>query len=193
MGAINRPLYTHTHTRVGYTSEGIKSHATIADSLRHDETDVWTHTEPVLKDIKQRIPSLTTTHFMSEGPVTQYRNKKKLYLLTTLPSIMGIKKKRITWNISEKAHGKGAPDGVGGAVKRTADEKVKTGADVQTPEDLFDATRSTSSNVKRFWIPEEDILRHDEAVPAKLPVIKGNHENTADCGVSPLGRSDTVS
>ena len=159
------------HTCVVYTLEGIQSYATLSDSLRHDERAVWAHIEPILKEIKLRNPNLTTIHFMSDGPVTQYRNKKNFYLLSTLPFLMGFSE--VSWNFSEKAHGKGAPDGVGGAVKRTADLKVKMGADIQSPKDLFDTLQSSSSSIKYFWVSEEDILRHDEAVPEKLPVIKG--------------------
>lgn len=159
------------HTSVAYTSEWVQCFATISDSLRHDERAVWGHIEPILKDIKMHNPNLTTVHFMSDGPVTQYRNKKNFYLMSTLPNIMGFKE--VTWNFSENAHGKGAPDGVGGAVKHAADEKVKMGADIQTPRDLYNTLISTSSSIKYFWISEEDILKHDEAVPEKLPVIKG--------------------
>jgi hypothetical protein len=35
-----------------------------------------------------------------------------------------------TWNYVEVGHGKGAPDGVGGALKRSADAAVAMGTDV---------------------------------------------------------------
>ena len=68
----------------------------------------------------------------NNGPVTQYRNKNNFYLLSTIPFLSGFK--QVTWNFSEKSHGKGAPDGVGGAVKRMADSSVNMGVDIQTPE-----------------------------------------------------------
>lgn len=159
------------HTSVVYTSDGSQSYATISDSLRRDERAVWAHIEPILKKLKEQKPILTSIHFMSDRPVTQYRNKRNFYLLTTLPFILGFKE--VTWNFSEKAHGKGAPDGVGGAVKHTADQRVKMGADIQTPKELYEALQSTASAIKYFWVSEEDILKHDEAVPEKLPVVKG--------------------
>lgn len=133
------------HTSVVYTSDGSQSHATISDSPRHERA-VWAHIEPILKKLKEQKPILTSIHFMSDGPVTQYRNKRNFYLLTTLPFILGFKE--VTWNFSEKAHGKGAPDGVGGAVKRTADQRVKMGADIQTPKELYEALQSTASAIK---------------------------------------------
>lgn len=108
---------------------------------------------------------------MSDGPVTQYRNKKNFYLLSTIPFLSGFR--QVTWNFSEKSHGKGAPDGVGGAVKRTADCAVQMGEDVQTPEDFYNLLTERKSDVKLFWVTMEDIKRFDEAVPDVVPPVKG--------------------
>lgn len=43
----------------------------------------------------------------------------------------------LTWNYSESGHGKGAPDGVGGTLKRTADQLIAEGKDLATFQDLF--------------------------------------------------------
>lgn len=40
--------------------------------------------------------------------------------------------KSITWNYLEAGHGKGAPDGVGAVLKRTADQVVRFGSDVES-------------------------------------------------------------
>ena len=65
------------HSCVAYSSDGVQSFATISGSLRHDERAVWAHLEPVIKDVlDNRNPRPTTLHVMSDGPVTQYRNKK---------------------------------------------------------------------------------------------------------------------
>lgn len=117
-----------------YTAEGSQAYATISDPLRHDEQAVWAHLKPVLDEV-QFNPRINTVHFMSDGPLTQYRNRKNFYLMCTLPFLRGIKE--ITWNFSEKAHGKGAPDGVGGSMKRIADAFVLQGGDIQQPEELF--------------------------------------------------------
>lgn len=160
------------HACVAYTVHGCQSYATISSSLRHDERAIWAHLEPVLKNVRESCnPPPTTLHVMSDGPVTQYRNKKNFYLLSSIPFLSGIK--RVTWNFSEKAHGKGAPDGVGGAVKRIADSAVQRGADVQTPEDLFNLLKEKESSIKYYWISDEDIERYDEALPDDVPPVKG--------------------
>ena len=159
------------HTIVAYTSGSHQSYATISDSLRHDERSVWAHLKPVLEDLKKENPTITTLHCMSDGPVTQYRNRRNFYLMSTVPILLGFKK--LTWNFSEKCHGKGAPDGVGGAIKRLADDHVKKGGDIQKPEDLYQLLQSTASNIRHFWVSETDVSRYDEAVPDNLPPVKG--------------------
>lgn len=67
------------HTSVVCISDGSQSYATISHSLRHDERDVWAHIEPILKKLKEQNPTLTTIHFMSDGPVTQYRNNRNFW------------------------------------------------------------------------------------------------------------------
>lgn len=119
------------HTAVLYTVHGNKSYATLSDSLRHDERAVWAHLEPILKELRATHPEITTLHVISHGPVTRCRNKANFYLLSTVPFLSGFK--YVTWSYSERSHGKGAPDGIDGAVKRDADLH---GGKLQTPEDV---------------------------------------------------------
>ena len=133
---------------------------------------VWAHLEPVLKDVNKNYSKpLTTLHVMSDGPVTQYRNKNNFFLLSSILYLSGFK--QVTWNFSEKSHGKGAPDGVGGAVKRTADTSVQRGSDIQTPEDFYSLLAEKISDIRYFWVSEEDIRRFDDAVPEVVPAVKG--------------------
>ncbi|CAL8336740.1 unnamed protein product [Boreogadus saida] len=83
--------------------------------------------------------------------------------------------KQVTWNFSEKSHGKGAPDGVGGAVKRIADSSVNMGVDIQTTEEFyrFLKERQASSKIKFLWVCEEDIRKYDESGPEVVPLVKG--------------------
>lgn len=91
--------------------------------------------------------------------------------MSTVPFLMGFKE--VTWNFSEKSHGKGALDGVGGSIKRCADEFVKKGGDLQSPKELYTMLEKTQSSVKYFWIAEDEINWFNEAVPNELPAVKG--------------------
>lgn len=124
------------HTEVAYGSGGSQSYATISQSLRHDERAVWAHIKPVIEAFKVKSGhEIDTLHILSDGPATQYRNRANCFLLSRIPYSLGFK--MVTWNFSERSHGKGAPDGVGGALKRIADKYVLGGRDLQTPKDLF--------------------------------------------------------
>ncbi|KAL0962524.1 hypothetical protein UPYG_G00341190 [Umbra pygmaea] len=76
--------------------------------------------------------------------------------------------KTVTWNFSEKAHGKGAPDGVGATVKRLADT---TGKDLQIPEDVYDFLIKQKSTINFYWISKEDVEKFDEKVPELVPAV----------------------
>ncbi|KAJ4934782.1 hypothetical protein JOQ06_007564 [Pogonophryne albipinna] len=134
------------HTCVVYTGDATHTYATISGCLRHDKRAVWAHLEPVVRDAMTKCETPPSSlHIISDGPVTQYRNRNNFYLLSTMPFLFGFKS--VTRNFSEKAHGKGAPDGVGATVKRLADTAVQRGKDLQTPEDVYDFMIKQKSTV----------------------------------------------
>lgn len=115
---------------------------------------------------------IDTLHVLSDGPVTQYRNRANCYLLSSVPYTWGLK--QITWNYSERAHGKGAPDGVGGAVKRMADNHVHGGQDLKSPKDVYEfLVQKEVTNIRFKWIEEADIQVFDEMLPPSVPKVPG--------------------
>lgn len=67
---------------------------------------------------------------MKETPQKKIINLHKLY-----PKIS-----KFSWNYYEAGHGKGAPDGIGGVTKRTADRLVAEGKDIGS----FEGPNNTS-------------------------------------------------
>ncbi|XP_060603335.1 uncharacterized protein LOC132756317 [Ruditapes philippinarum] len=123
--------------------------------------------EPVIKYMNTRH-EFKTLHFVSDGPTPQYRSKFNLYLFTTQMFETGYLKG--TWNFLESSHGKGAADGVGAVVKRTADKRVETnGSDITCAEDL--AHELKDLNVKVFIVKGEEIDRLAEKIPKDLKSI----------------------
>lgn len=159
------------HTAVLYTVHGTQSYATLSDCLRHDERAVWAHLEPILKELRETFPQITKLHILSDGPVTQYRNKNNFYLLSTVPFLSGFT--NVTWNYSEKSHGKGAPDGIGGAIKREADLYVNRGGELQTPKALYEMLTKRNSSITLYWVTSESIETCDELIPGNLEAVKG--------------------
>lgn len=159
------------HTGVAYGTGGSMSYATVSQSLRHDERAVWAHIKPIIEHFKaQNDQEIDTLHILSDGPATQYRNRTNCFLLSTVPYTLGFKK--IAWNFSERSHGKGAPDGVGGALKRVADKYVHGGGDLQSPKDLFTYLCNNKDKEIIRWVEEDEITDIDGLLPPTVcPVV----------------------
>lgn len=54
-----------------------------SDFNKHSPSAIWAHLKPILQQVHQKIPSIETVHFVSDGPTTQYRCKQNFYLLST--------------------------------------------------------------------------------------------------------------
>lgn len=55
--------------------------------------------------------------------------------------------KSFTWNYSKSGHGKGAPNGVGGTLKPTADRLVAEGQDLADFMSLFNALKDKNPTI----------------------------------------------
>ena len=95
------------HTGVYYLGHSSVPHtfASISDSLHHGPAAIWEHLSPVLTEVKLKYPNITNLHFLSDGPLTQYREKANVYLLRNQIRSSGFK--IATWNYFESGHGKG--------------------------------------------------------------------------------------
>ena len=73
----------------------------------------------------------------------------------------------------EASHGQGAPDGVRGAVKRTADLPINQGMDIPDAKTLFETLRQREMNI-RFWYIDEDVITESTRnMSASLPCVEG--------------------
>ncbi|KAG8176820.1 hypothetical protein JTE90_003448 [Oedothorax gibbosus] len=112
-------------------------------------------------------PNVDTIHGMSDSPSNQYRNKTMFYIISTVlkedfPCI-----KKVTWNYTEAGHGKGAPDGIGGVLKRTADRIVAQGADLANYHTLFEALQKEVVGVKLTAVTKNEIIKCDNLLAGK--------------------------
>lgn len=128
---------------------------------------IWAHLSPILDDVKKSHPCVEVVHFFCDGPTTQYRQKGNFFLFSTELLNRGFKQG--TWNFFEASHGKGAPDGVGGLLKRTADRLVSHGHDIPTAEHLYHAL-ANSTDVKLFYIQENLVDDAAKMIPI-LPAV----------------------
>nr|CAI5865054.1 unnamed protein product [Callosobruchus analis] len=109
-------------------------------------------------------------HFLSDGPSTQYENKKMFSLLRVLDNFLGANSVR--WHYFESHHGKGAPDGRSGCVKRTTDSFVARGEDIPNYETLLKKLQ-TLNGILVLPIDEGEISEFDSKIPVSLEAFKG--------------------
>ncbi|KAJ8894441.1 hypothetical protein PR048_007095 [Dryococelus australis] len=107
--------------------------------------------------------SSNSPHFLSDGPATQYRNKTMFQLIgTCLPEVFGVINA-----ISGIFQKQGAPDGIGGCIKRTADRIVAEGRDIPNHQVLFGIVQSEISGI------EETMEGIDMKLVRTIPPFKG--------------------
>lgn len=73
---------------------------TLSDSMRHDPAAICAHLEPAMKEAVQLVPSINTAFFLSDGPSTQYKNKKMFYLMMSFLA-RTLKIQKFRWIYSE--------------------------------------------------------------------------------------------
>lgn len=163
-GASQRQI--SIHTGMAYTAVTAIPFSTVSDILKHGPSGIWAHLDPILRHLKN-ITSGSIVHFVSDGPTTQYRCKNNFYLLSKKVFDLGFK--YATWNFMEAGHGKGAPDGIGAAIKRQADDLVNvTEKDISCASDLVNGLTLLQSSVKVFEISEELFKKTEKALPSSI-------------------------
>lgn len=180
------------HTAVLYhyhdvgESDTISSYCTISENLRHDPTFICAHLLPIIKIIKDLHPDLKTMHFLSDGPSTQYRNKSKFFLLANFISAeLGVQ--NVMWHYHESGHGKGAPDGIGATVKRTADRMVAMGRDVGNFQQLTECLNGNCKGVQVIPIDEKRVEEIESLLKkSNTSTLKGTQGDEAALNVLPV-------
>lgn len=97
---------------------------TVSENLSYSPPAIWAHLQPILNSLPNNVVNI---NFLSDGLVTQYRNKIMFKVLATKLREFYGDLQYFTWNYPEAGHGKGAPDGVGETCKNTADRYFHTG------------------------------------------------------------------
>lgn len=121
------------HNGAMYFNDGnstqCKTFCTVSDNLDHQAHRVWAHLSPILEEAAKEFPDTKFVNFFSNSPsnnMYSYRNRFKIFFMHKFLPMFFKKLEYFTWNFSEPGRGKGVMDGVGGSLKRTADQKVLT-------------------------------------------------------------------
>ena len=149
-----------------------ESFCTLSKSTRHDPCAIFAHLVPIFKQILEKVPNVSTLYVLSDSPSTQYRNKTIFYILATHISDY-LKVKSVAWNYSESGHGKGAPDGIGAVIKRTADRLVAQGKDISNFDSLLHELKFNCHGVYLETVDAESITEFEKQIPNILTSFSG--------------------
>ena len=139
--------------------ERYHSMAIISNNLTHDVQFVHA-AQAIISDYVQSIyPAAKRLIYVSDGAPHHFKNNKNILNLTYHRSDFGIP---ASWSFCATAHGKGAVDGIGAAIKYRATKRVLSGNStdaILTPYDLFKfAQKDTTVNV--FYLDTTTIERN---------------------------------
>lgn len=129
-------ILMYNFTGMVYWATSSQSFCSVSDTNCHEPAATWAHLMPVIEIVKAENPETKIIHFFSDGPSSQYRQKKNFYLHNLFTS--KLKLDCSTWSFAESGHGKDVADGIGGAVKRSLDRQATYGKDVLNSSQAYD-------------------------------------------------------
>ncbi|KAI8423498.1 hypothetical protein MSG28_012611 [Choristoneura fumiferana] len=95
--------------------------------------------------------------FTCDSPVNQYKNKFMFHIVYRHINDLFPGTTFFSWHYSEPGHGKGAPDGVGGTLKRTADKAVAEGRDIVNLNTLKEILSARCPSIMLFEVNTANI------------------------------------
>ncbi|CAH2001834.1 unnamed protein product [Acanthoscelides obtectus] len=174
-GGSRQQITLHTvviYSRAHENDLKVDSFCTLSESLEHGPGAIWAHLFPLIKLYIDNGVKLL--HFLSDSPSTQYRNKKMFAFITNGIYSYFPELQSVTWNYHEAGHGKGAPDGIGGVCKRTADRIVAQGSDVSSFSQLVEILKANCSGKSFLEIHACEIENFSDAInKAEVLPLKG--------------------
>lgn len=79
-----------------------------------------------------------------------------------------------TWNFHESGHGKGVPDGVGGALKRAAKNLFLHGKDITNAASFVQSIKEKDTSIYLYEVPTSDVTEKSEILASKnLKTVPG--------------------
>ena len=108
---------------------------------------------------------LVEIHYVSDSPVSQYRNRSIVRFLKEHKKEMGM---NADWTYFEAGHGKGPCDGVGGALKHAAELAVRKGTIISDATQMFQWASQSADGFPS--------VKHHATTPAALsahPAVGG--------------------
>ena len=132
----------------------VASYVGISGVTAHSASTTYAFIIKLMRQLKTDIPNSATLHFVTDSPTSQYRNRNICALVAKFPLLFGV---TASWTWLKAGHGKGPCDGVGGGIKKKADNLVKAGSIISNSNEFCQAIRESPSKMTLFEVTAEDI------------------------------------
>ena len=163
------PMVLHCRDEEGELQ--VRSYVGISEVTNHSLPTTFAFLKKLIPIVKKDYPHLEVIHFVSDGPSSQYRNKSVCNLIARFHQIFSL---RATWSWWEAGHGKGPCDGVGGAIKKKADNIVKTNKIISNANDFHDNIEASGTCMFLIKVDRKDVDQAREEVCSwNAPIVKG--------------------
>nr|CAI5820480.1 unnamed protein product [Callosobruchus analis] len=169
-GTYSPPIQCNKDSKTNLTEKNrvpgqelkVQSFCTLSESLEHGPGAIWAHLYPLVKRLIDN--EIKVLNFLSDSPSTQYRNKKMFAFITNQMYDYFPEVQSVTWYYHEAGHGKGAPDGIGGVCKRTADRIVAQGTDVSCFDKLVEVLKANCPGIVFFEVYASEIEKFSDTI-----------------------------
>jgi hypothetical protein len=162
------PMVIHYNDTEGTLQH--KSFVGISPEKGHTAATTFAFLRKLVPKVKELLPQLTSIQYITDSPVSQYRNKKIVKIIAQhVEYFDGI---NCTWDYLESGHGKGPCDGVGGSLKRSADTAVKAGEIISNAEEFYNWASANSKTISCIYVTSGDVSVADRMLKNAKP-IKG--------------------
>ena len=136
--------------------------ALVTDDRKHDAGSILAFIRVIVQCIHDNMPHVKIIHYVSDSPLTQYRNISIFSILSKHTLLFG--GLEATWTYFEAGHGKGPCDGIGAVAKRNADYAVKRNFKIKDAQAFADQGNSNSEVVFYSCVPVGDVKSAREQV-----------------------------
>lgn len=149
-----------------------RSFVGVSSVTAHSVPTTFAFIKALMVQLVEMLPQLSTVHFISDSPSSQYRNRSMCMMVSMFPSLFnGI---MASWSWLESGHGKGPCDGVGGAIKKKADNLVKSGSLITTSREFCKTIREASPNMTILEVLDDEVKQNKALITSwKTPAVYG--------------------
>lgn len=142
----------------------------VMDDRSHSKYCVYACLDLIMKDVKQKFPTVKIVKMFSDGCAGQFKNRWNLSNVVFAQELFGLD---MTWDFFAPGHGKGAVDGIGGIVKRAVYQRIMSGeVRVYSAEDFHNCIEKSLSGIVSTLIPDNVIQETESSISQTWKKVK---------------------